>query len=397
MRCDNDCATFAGASISLVAIFAASAAPIPLYNFYRLEDGLSYSHLSLSAVFYFVGAIFALLIFGRLSSFIGRRLVSLLAICLAALACLILMTVHSPQPLMVGRLLQGLACGLASTALSAWLIDTAPASPAWLSSFVTSCGPMTGLTIGVLVAGVMVDFSGLARHLMFAIIFMILLLCVALVVRGRETIARQHGALISLRPEFALPISSRRAYPAAAWVFVSTWAFGGFYQAFGPAMAKEQMHSVSAVAAGAVFASLMAPSLVGAYLAGRLKSVQAQRWGISLFALAVGGTALALAQERLSYFLVASTLAGVAQGLTLTGSIQTMVDGISAEERAGVMSVIYATSYCGAAFPTLVAGQLANHVNLWQLATVYCVLAFVGSCAVMLLTRTNRTISIVPD
>lgn len=379
-----------GCSVSLFAVYAAAASPLPLYDLYRMEDGFNYDHLALSAACYFLGAVWALLICGRLSSFIGRRPVSLLALFLAMLGCLMLMSIHNPQPLMLGRFLQGLSCGLASTALSAWLIDTAPASPAWLGSFMTSCGPMTGLTIGVLVAGAMVDFVPQARLTVFAVAIIILLLCIALVAKGQETIARRQGGLFSLRPQLKLPPISRKAYPAAACAFITTWAFGGFYQAFGPVMAKEYMHSVSALAAGAVFASLMAPSLLGAFLAGRLPNVHAQRWGLLFFALAVGGAVLALAQEKLYYFLAASTLAGIAQGITLTGSIQTMIGDIGIEERAGVISLIYATSYCGAALPTFVAGQLSDYFSILQLASAYCVLAFAGSCVVLILPSNSR-------
>ena len=40
---------FAGAACSLVAVFAASASPIPLYELYRRTDGLSHADLSLTA------------------------------------------------------------------------------------------------------------------------------------------------------------------------------------------------------------------------------------------------------------------------------------------------------------------------------------------------------------
>src|SRR4051794_41933642 len=58
---------FIGAACSLVAVFAASASPIPLYELYRRTDGLSHADLSLTAVAYFVAVIAALLLFGRMS------------------------------------------------------------------------------------------------------------------------------------------------------------------------------------------------------------------------------------------------------------------------------------------------------------------------------------------
>ena len=52
---------FVAASASLVATFAASASPIPLYNTYRAAAGITNADLSLTVVGYFVGTIGALL------------------------------------------------------------------------------------------------------------------------------------------------------------------------------------------------------------------------------------------------------------------------------------------------------------------------------------------------
>ncbi|MGG2396696.1 MFS transporter [Pseudomonas sp. SH1-B] len=387
MSHDSDWKTFLGASLSLLVVYAASATPIPLYGLYRAEDGLSYGDLSLSSVVYFAGAVTALLVFGRLSSHLGRRPLSLVSLLLGMLACAVLMTVHGPAPLLIGRLLQGLSCGLASTALSAWLVDSAPLKPRWLAPAITSCGPMIGLTLGGLGSGAVVDYAPQPRLLPFELILAVMLVCLLLVAISRESISRRPGAMASLRPRLALPDSARRAFPVAAWAFVCTWAFGGFYQAFGPAMARDQLHSASALAAALVFGSVMAPSLLGASLGGRLRPQQAQWGGMLFFTLAVGGVLLSLSQGQLLFFLLASALAGIGQGATLSGSIQTMVDGISMEERAGVLATIYATSYSGAAIPTLIAGRLAGHFSLLQVACGYGVLALLGCVAIFVLMR----------
>src|SRR3954447_17161800 len=59
---------FFSAVVSLVVSFAAAAAPIPLYNIYRAEDGFTNAGISMAVVAYAVGAIAALLVLGRLSN-----------------------------------------------------------------------------------------------------------------------------------------------------------------------------------------------------------------------------------------------------------------------------------------------------------------------------------------
>src|SRR5205823_14166175 len=64
--------SFVAASLSFVAVFAASASPIPLYELYHRTSSVTKTDLSLTAVAYFVAAVTALHVFGRLSNHLGR-------------------------------------------------------------------------------------------------------------------------------------------------------------------------------------------------------------------------------------------------------------------------------------------------------------------------------------
>lgn len=150
---------FVAASASLVATFAASASPIPLYNTYRAAAGITNADLSLTVVGYFVGTIGALLCLGRLSNHLGRRPASLLTLALLAAGCLVLLRVPSIGPLVAGRFLMGLGAGLASSSLTSFIVDAAPARPAWVASVVTSQAPMLGLTIGALASGSLTQYG----------------------------------------------------------------------------------------------------------------------------------------------------------------------------------------------------------------------------------------------
>lgn len=363
--------------------YVTSAVPIPLYGVYQTQDAISYFELSLSSVIYFIGAVTALVLFGRLSNFLGRKPVAVLSLLLSALSTLFFLNLHSATPLLLGRLSQGLACGLASTALTSWLVDHSHSVRSWIAPAIISCGPMTGLTIGGVGSGILFEYAPYPRQIGFLIALLLNLICLVFIIRSKETMPAQVGALASIKPNFQIPMLARKAFPVAACTFVCTWALGGFFQAFGPSMAREQLHSQSAVAAAFVFASIMAPSSIGASIAGRMSSTQAQRTGMLSFTLFVGCILLSLQLGILSAFLLASVFAGIAQGLVLTGSIGTMVTGLKAEERANVFSVIYASSYVGAAIPTLIAGRLSNHLDLLQIAYGYGALALCGSVVVL--------------
>src|SRR3954471_17030490 len=178
---------FAGAACSLVAVFAASASPIPLYELYRRTDGLSHADLSLTAVAYFLAVMTALVVLGRLSNHVGRRPVALAALAVTAVGTLVLTEVHSVAPLIAGRVLQGIGCGLASSALTAFAVDSAPASPTWLASAVTTGSPMVGLSVGALGSGALAEYGPAPRTLAFLVASAVLAACAPLIFAARET------------------------------------------------------------------------------------------------------------------------------------------------------------------------------------------------------------------
>jgi len=387
---------FTVSAASFMAVFAASATPIPLYDVYRRSDGLSYSDLSLTAVVYFIGAVTALIIFGRISNHLGRKPVTFLTFALAAMACLILLDVSSATPLIIGRLLLGFACGLASSAIASYIVDSAPTSLHWLAAAVVSCGAMVGLTGGALVSGTLAEYGPYPRTLCYLVVLALLAVCSVLVAFSRETVKRTPGLLQSLRPKFSLPHTDRRLYPVAACTFIATWALGGFFQAFGPSIAVDQLGTRNVVAAALVFSSFLLPSAVGGPLAKFLTPANAQRFGMVGFTLALAGVLASLKMSAMIPFLLTSALAGTAQGITLTGSIRSLLTDVPLQERASVLSLIYATSYTGAAVPSFIAGQLSHYMGLFQIAVYYAFLA-VGVCLVVLVYARNPQLKELPQ
>src|SRR4051812_37129870 len=125
---------FFSAVVSLVVSFATAAAPIPLYNIYRAEDGFTNAGISMAVVTYSVGTIAALLVLGRLSNHLGRRHAAIASLGLTLMGCLVLLDVHDIDILLAGRLLVGVGTGLASSSLSSYIVDAAPRQPEWLAS-----------------------------------------------------------------------------------------------------------------------------------------------------------------------------------------------------------------------------------------------------------------------
>ena len=381
---------FLSAVVSLVVSFAAAAARIPLYNIYRAEDGFTNAGISMAVGAYAVGTIAALLVLGRLSNHLGRRLTAITSLSLLLLGCLLLLNVHDIDTLLAGRLLVGVGTGLAGSSLTSYIVDAAPSRPEWLTSVVSSQGPMLGLTVGAIASGALVQFGPWPRDLIYLVCVGFLLLSAALIAISPETATPTPGAWRSLLPRVSVPARVRHLLPVAA-VFLATWASGGFYQAFVPALVEDQLHTRSPLILGLVFAAYMTPSVLGAPIGGRFTCAVAQRVGMITFLAGMNGISTAIAAGTLVLFIIATIVAGAGQGIAISAATRGLLHGSTLAERAPIFSAIYLPCYSGAAFPSLVSGQLSNAFSLPQIALGYGGLAVVATLFTVLGARNPHT------
>lgn len=378
---------FIGATCSLAVVYAASSAPIPLYNTYRQVIGLTSANLSMTAVAYFVGTVIALLVFARVSNYLGRRPVILATLGLAVVGCLIFFNINNLPMFLLGRLVQGLACGLASSTATTYIVDNAPETPGWIGAAVTSAAPMIGLAAGSFGSGAIKQYGYGSLSLIFGILIVVLIVCAVLTVASPETVKRQKGAVASLVPQIRVPQNIRSLLPAASATFVGTWAIGGFYQAFSAPMAVEQLGTTNTLVAAAVFACMMAPNVIGGTLAGRMKMVTAQRIGMSMFFVCLMVIVASLKAGAVIPFLIAGIFAGAAWGTAFTGSLRGLLNKTTQENRAGVLSTVYLISYSGAAIPNLIVGRLPKSINLFETAMGYALVVAVAWIITLITAR----------
>ncbi|MEU8301365.1 MFS transporter [Micromonospora sp. NPDC048909] len=383
--------TFISAVVSLVAAFAAVGSTIPLFNIYRAEDGFTNAGISMTVVAYSAATLTTLLVLGRLSNHLGRRPISIASLVLLLLGCVLLLNVHDIGTLITSRLLMGLGAGLASSSLTAYIVDAAPAKPAWLASVASSQTVMLGLAVGAIASGALVQFGPWPRDLIFLVVIGLLLLSVGLIAISPETVTRMPSAWRSLRPRVYVPARVRHLLPVAAAVFVATWAAGAFYQAFVPALVEDQLHTSSPLIVGLVFAAYMGPSVLGAPLGGRFTTTAAQRVGMIAFLAGMIGIITAIATGTLALFIAATIVAGAAQGIAISAATRGLLHGSTLADRAPILSVIYLLCYSGATIPALIAGRLSHTFSLPQIALGYGALALLATLFTATAARNAHT------
>src|SRR3984885_13210482 len=91
------------AALTAITFSAVSAAPTPIYRFYRETLGLTPFAITFIFAVYSFTMIAAFLTIARLSDYVGRKPIILLALGLNAVALLLFFVAWSPGPLIAAR------------------------------------------------------------------------------------------------------------------------------------------------------------------------------------------------------------------------------------------------------------------------------------------------------
>ena len=141
------------ATFAFVTVFAASAVPIPLYSEYKGAIGLTDADISATMLMYLFGVVLTLFLSGSLSDAAGRRPLAAASLLLAMLGCFLFLRAADPTIVLVARAVQGVSCGLAMSAVSALVVDSAVGRYEGFGLAVAGCGALLGVMAGSLAVG----------------------------------------------------------------------------------------------------------------------------------------------------------------------------------------------------------------------------------------------------
>ncbi|HEU0239457.1 MAG TPA: MFS transporter [Micromonosporaceae bacterium] len=343
---------------SIVLFFlAGSAAPTPIYALYQAE--WHFSPITTTAVFgvYALAVLTALLIFGSLSDYIGRRPVLLVAIAVQAATMLVFTAADGVPVLVVARVVQGLATGAALGAIGAAMLDLDKAK----GTIANAVAPMTGTATGAIGAGLLVQFLPAPTRLVYLVLFGVFVVQAIGVALMAETSQPVPGAVASLRPEFAVPAAVRRPMTVAIPALVAVWALAGFYGSLSPAAIRIIVGSTSPVLGSTPFAVLAASAALAVFALRSAGPRFVVTFGLVALIVGVGITVVATDHRSVVAFFAGTVLAGIGMGSGFQGAIRTVIPLARPHERAGVLSVAFVVSYLALGVPAVVAGFLVVH------------------------------------
>jgi MFS family permease len=382
-------AAFVAMSATLLAFFVAAGAPTPLLPLYEHEWRFAPSMLTIAFGVYAFALIAALLVFGSLSDYVGRRPVLIGALGLELVSMMVFLFSPSITWLIVGRVLQGLATGVASSTFGAAIVELAPEAKKKLGAVMSSGATTAGLGLGALVSGLIAfAIPTAAATTVWLALLVVMIAGTAAAVLTPETSTPRPGAVASLVPRVTVPPQVRRLFattmPTVVAVFLETALFLGLL----PMILGSVFHVTTPVLGGAVNFVMFTAATVTAGTTGGIHPRMLRVSGN--LALVVGAVLIlgGLATGQLAFVWVSAVVSGIGMGAGFTGSNRGLVPEVEPHQRAGLFAAIFVVAYVTFGASAIIAGFIATAVGVPAMAVGYgIVLAIAALMGLVLGTR----------
>jgi len=375
---------FTAIAAIFVTFAAASAAPSPLYVVYQHLWGFSPTTLTVIFAVYVVGLIGSLLMLGALSDHIGRRPVLAAAIALEGVSLLLFLSAGDVTVLLVARLLQGIATGAAMTTLSAALVDLNPPHAPGRAGLINGIAPVSGLAVGALGCGALVQFAPSPTHLVWALLLAGMVLAGIVVVRIPETSARRPGAVASLTPRLGVPTRLRADMLALVPIIAASWAIGGLYLSLGPSVAAGIFGLTNHLVGGLVVTLLCGTGAISSFVLRNTPTPRVLTLAGSLLTIGSVISVLGVQFENITLAAVGTVLSGIGFGASALASFGALAVLAAPHERGELFAVALVIAYAAFSVPAVIAGLAATSAGLHATTLVYgCAVAALGAAALL--------------
>ncbi|MGO2512106.1 MFS transporter [Marinomonas polaris] len=378
----------------LATFMGASSVPTPLYHLYQETWRFSSTTLTMIFAVYAFGLLAALLIGGKISDHIGRR-PTICAALIGELAAIIIFHQSSNADwLIAARFVQGLATGIATSSIGAALLDVNKGRGALINSIT----PLGGMAIGTILCSLLVVFAPYPMHLIYELLFVIVIIEILLIWITPETADVHSGALKSLKPSVLVPPQARSMLIAISPLNISTWGLGGFYLSLMPSIVIKATGSSSVLLGGLIVSLLTISGAVSiAYFRNHAPHHILYR-GAFLVCLGVMLIIVGTNLHIIWLMLAGSTIAGLGFGSCFLGILRSLMPLAEPRQRAGLMAAYYLESYLAFSLPAIGAGILAQHIGLIPTVTIYgtAIIALVIIAVITLRITTRRHITQEP-
>jgi MFS family permease len=344
---------------ALLIVMAFATLPSPLYGLYRTRDHLSSLMITVIYAIFAAGTIATLLAVPWIAARIGRRGVMLGAVTTMMVAAGLLAAWKGLSVLFIGRLLTGVAAGLAAGTAITYLIElrlradpkASMVRPRTIGTAIT----VGALGVGPLIAGCLAQWARWPLTLPYLVFLALGGVGLAGLCFVPETGTPAPRATTAKQPTTARP--ARLPIPAAAGTLAAFAASGLFAGLAGLILTVTLGHSSHALAGATLF--LVFSCGVASQLATTgLPASRVLALG-TVFMLA--GLPLLVASVRIStpnlaLFLLGGALIGAGVGAVFKGTTGIVLEAAPPQDRLAMTSKLLIALYVGLSIPVVGAG-----------------------------------------
>ncbi|HYA07239.1 MAG TPA: MFS transporter, partial [Xanthobacteraceae bacterium] len=267
----------------LAAMFVGAILPTPLYPLYRQAFGFSDVTLTLIYAVYVLGNLVALVLLGRLSDQVGRRIVSLPAIGVGIASTVAFAAAAGTAWLFAARALSGFSTGLAAGAATAWIAELCRDRGRGTAARIAAAANLFGCAAGPLLGGLLAQFASAPLRLPFLVYLALLGVTAGVILFAPETVAKPRPwREVSLRPRLGVPQQIRLQFVSPAVTGFATFALIGFYSALIPNLLRDSLALPAPAVAGGVVFELFAIAAMTILVSGSIASQAAMLSALAL-------------------------------------------------------------------------------------------------------------------
>lgn len=351
----------------------------PLMVMYRELGGFSTAVVDVLLGAYVLGIVPGMLVGGPLSDRLGRKPLVLAAPPIAILGSLVLAAGgDTVAVLFVGRVLAGLALGIAMAVGSTWISELSTLRGAGAGGTSRAAMSLTlGFLLGPAAAGVLAQWAPAPAVLSYAVHVVVGIPLGLAALRTVETLDRSVRPTRRLRDDLRIPVGEHREFwtvvaPVAPWVFTCA----GVAYAVLPSLVAGAVPG-HAVAFAALMTAITLVSGVAAQSVVKRLGLADARGGMLGQGFTAAGMMLAAvtaATPGVVLAVVSAVVLGIGYGFALVSGLAEVHRIAPPRHLAGLNAVFYALAYLGFVVPAVLA-VLSGLVSYSALFGVLGVLA----------------------
>ncbi len=347
-------------AFAFLIVMAVATLPSPLYGLYRTRDHLSALTITVVFAIFAAGTIATLQRDSSITARIGRRGMMLGAVAMMMVAMGVLAAWKDLPGLLIGRLLTGVAVGLAAGPAITYLVELRlradPNASAVRARTIGTSVNVGALGVGPLIAGCLAQWARWPLTLPYLVFVALGAVALAGLWAAPET-----GAPASRAATENQPAGSRRPVrlpvPAAAATLAGFSANGLFAGLSGLFLAIT-FHRPSLALAGASLFLLFSCGVASQLATARLQASRVLALGTisMLVGLVLLVVSVRLSTPSLALFLIGGALIGAGSGAVFKGTTGIVLEASPPESRVAMTSALLIALYVGLSVPVIGAG-----------------------------------------